>query len=404
MRREIQFTNWQDINRQIGRKSVAFFGAGNIAEKTKRRLPDTKLITIFDNASNLWDEEVLDVKVSDPVKLNTLSKRPFIIITTTSFREIWEQLENMGMEPNKDFAVSPILNDLRIIDELESIERQLIFTSGSPRQESDKYGGGVYEMTIQKDTFTHQKKISGNCYGLAAFNGNYVTVDTERGIFEFDSNYKIVRKSELPSGARAHGVHYDSDSECFFVTCSYRDSVLVINKDFKIINEISISFKSDRYGQPVHHCNDCYVWKDSIFISMFSLTGNWKLDIFDGGVLEVDIKTHKIIGPVAQKLWMPHNITMINGGFTILDSLTGNLLANNLTVIGNFPAFSRGLAHDGQFHYIGQSRNRNFSKNFGLSNNISIDAGIIIFDEHTKVSRFLQLPPRISEIHAIQVL
>ena len=28
------------------------------------------------------------------------------------------------------FCVSPVLNDLRIIDELESIEKKLLFTSG----------------------------------------------------------------------------------------------------------------------------------------------------------------------------------------------------------------------------------------------------------------------------------
>ena len=33
----------------------------------------------------------------------------------------------------------------------------------------------------------------------------------------------------------------------------------------------------------------------------------------------------------------------------------------------------------------------------------SYDAGIIIFDDQTKVSRFLQLPPKISEIHSILI-
>ena len=62
------------------------------------------------------------------------------------------------------------------------------------------------------------------------------------------------------------------------------------------------------------------------------------------------------------------------------------------------------IKYDGVYYYIGQSRNRNFSKNIGLSNNISIDAGIIIYDVITKVSRFLQLPARLSEIHTIKLL
>ena len=104
------------------------------------------------------------------------------------------------------------------------------------------------------------------------------------------------------------------------------------------------------------------------------------------------------IGPMVHNLWMPHNVQMINGSLHILNSLQGQLLTNNLQVVGEFPAFTRGLDYDGQYYYIGQSRNRNYSKN------ISIDAGIIVFDEYTKASRFLQLPPKISEIHSIVLI
>ena len=100
----------------------------------------------------------------------------------------------------------------------------------------------------------------------------------------------------------------------------------------------------------------------------------------------------------------PHNVKIINGSLTLLDSLKGHLLTNNVQISGKFPAFTRGLDFDGQYYYIGQSKNRNHSKNLGLSKNISIDSGIIIFDNTTKASRFLQLPPKLSEIHSIVVM
>ena len=134
-----------------------------------------------------------------------------------------------------------------------------------------------------------------------------------------------------------------------------------------------------------------------------SETGNWKLDVFDGAILEFDIETKELVAPVVKDLWMPHNIKVIDGSLTLLDSLKGHLLTNNMQFSGDFPAFTRGLDHDGQYYYIGQSRNRNYSKNLGLSKNISIDAGVIIFDDQTKASRFLQLPPKLSEIHSIQL-
>ncbi|MBL7085871.1 MAG: DUF4915 domain-containing protein [Candidatus Cloacimonetes bacterium] len=393
------------INAKFSPVYFPYSGIGSKAEKTERILTGKKITAIVDNASNLWDEIQLGVKVNSPDFLKTnKGKKSFVIICTTSFAEVSKQLEEMGFIPNEDFIVSPILNDLRIIDELENIKQRLIFTSGSPKQESDKYGGGVYELEVNGDTWHHRKVISGNCYGLTRCGDNFVTVDTEIGIFEFNEDYEIIRSQELPQGTRAHGIDYSESTGSFYVVGSYLDAVLVLDKDFNIKDKISISHKFERYGKPFHHCNDCCVLSDSLYVSMFSRTGNWKLDVFDGVVLEIDIKTKKIIGPVIKDLWMPHNIELIGGILNILDSLPGHLKTNNAQIIGDFPAFTRGLAHNGIYYFIGQSRNRNYSKNLGISKNISIDAGIIIFDEYTKVSRFLQLPPKLSEIHSILLI
>jgi hypothetical protein len=404
-KRNIPFTSQQDINRKIQNRTIVLFGAGNIAEKTERILIERKITAIVDNASNLWDDVQLGVTVKSPKYLRTdKGKEFFVIICTTSFAEVSVQLTEMGFTPNEDFLVSPILNDLRIIDELETIKQRLLFSSGAAQIESDKFGGGIYELEVDGDIWTHRKVISGNCYGLIKYGENFISVDTERGIFEFDKNYKIIRSQELPHGTRAHGVEYSETLKSFYIVGSYLDAVLVLDKNFNIQDKISISHKCERYGKPFHHCNDCCVIDDSLYISMFSYTGNWKLDIFDGVVLEIDLKTKNILGPVIKDLWMPHNIKLIDGSLHVLDSLPGHLKTNNAQIIGDFPAFTRGLANDGIYYYIGQSRNRNYSKNLGISKNISIDAGIIIFDKHTKASRFLQLPPKLSEIHSIVLL
>lgn len=398
------FPTWQDIKKGLGNKNLILFGAGNIAEKTRRKLPEAQLLMILDNASNLWGELELGVEVKSPEELKKIDIDIFIIIATTSFREVSEQLETAGLRKGKDFAVSPILNDLRIIDELESIERSMIFSSGSPVSDNPTYGGGIYEMNVSGSKWSHKKKISGNCYGVIKNNDKYVTVDADRGIFEFDREYKIVRSKELPRGIRAHGISYHSGKSEFYVVCSYMDAVLVLDEKFDIKNQINVSKKYARDGKASHHCNDCTILGDSLYVSMFSVTGNWKNDVFDGGVIEYDLETGERVGQVVSDLWMPHNISVIDGGLMLLDSLPGNLLGNNFQTLGSFPAFTRGLASDGIFYYIGQSRNRNFSKNLGFSKNVSIDAGIIVFDSATKVSRFLQLPPSISEVHSINLI
>lgn len=98
---------------------------------------------------------------------------------------------------------------------------------------------------------------------------------------------------------------------------------------------------------------------------------------------------------------MPHNVSYFEGSIHVLDSLPGHLRFNNLSVQGTFPAFTRGLSYDQGYYFIGQSKNRNHSKVMGVSNNISIDCGIIIFNSELNVSRFVQLPYSIGHIHHI---
>lgn len=405
MERKIPFTNLQDINKKSVGKEIVLFGSGNIAQKTARILTGKTITAVIDNASNLWGQIDLDVEILAPDYLNSdKGKNSFVIICTTSFVEVAQQLDGLGFMAGEDYYVSPILNDLRIIDELETIQKKMLFTSGSPQKENKLFGGGIYELSVNGDTWNHKKVISGNCYGLINYGNNFVSVDTEIGIFEFDSNYKIIRSKKLPKGVRAHGVDFSEKHKNFYVVGSHLDAVLILDKKFDTLDQINISHKRERTGSPYHHCNDCLIVEDSLYVSMFSRTGHWKRDVFDGVVLEYDVETNNLVGPVIQNLWMPHNIKFIDGSLHILNSLQGQLMTNNLQVVGEFPAFTRGLAHDGIFYYIGQSRNRNYSKNIGVSKNISIDAGIIVFDNETKVSRFLQLPPKLSEIHSIVLL
>ena len=399
---KIPFSSLQDIYKLANERAIILFGAGNIAKKTKRILTLRPVSGIVDSAPNLWESQQLGLTIRRPESLVCKdADKPFIIICTTSFSEVTERLVGMGFEPGVDVVVSPVLNDLRVIDELESIERKLIFSSGAPKKVGEKFGGGIYEVALKGDHWDYDKKIDGNCYSIIKLNGNYVSVDTEMGIFEFDSDYNIVRSAALPQGSRTHGVSYSPATNCFYVVGSYMDAILVLDSGFNLLDTINISSKCRQLDAAAHHCNDCCVVENSLYVSMFSYSGNWKLDVFDGVVLEIDIENKEIIGPVIKDLWMPHNIMLIDGSLTVLDSLRGQLKTNNAQVVGEFPAFTRGLAHDGIYYFIGQSRNRNHSKNLGLSNNISIDSGIVVFDVHTKASRFLQLPSKISEIHSI---
>lgn len=402
MDRKFGFSTLRDVLRSACGRPVVLFGAGNIAAKTARLMGGT-LAFIVDNNPNLWGTEQLGVSVRPPNDLCDLTQLPFVLICTTSFSDVAAQLPGLGYEMGRDFLVSPVLNDLRIIGELESLKTGLLITSGLPPTKAALRGGGVYEVTVD-GSWSVRKVHAGSCHGLVRYKDGFLLVDDELGLVEMDRDYKVVRNVPLPSASRGHGVAHSEELERFYVACSYLDSVLVFDGTFNAVGEIRISNKLSRERSPSHHLNDVCVVGTSLYVSMFSATGNWKRDIFDGVVLEYDLITEALIGTVIRDLWMPHNVDFMDGSLVVCDSLRGALLKGNAQPIGQFPGFTRGLASDGVFHYIGQSRNRNFSRYMGLAKNISIDTSVIVFDEETKVSRSLFLPSEISEIHAITVL
>ena len=397
----LPFTSFQAISRAAVGRDLVCFGAADIAMKTIRRL-NRRPVASVDNNPNSWGSTFGGLPVNPPAfLLEDPNRRPFIVICSTSFGEIAQQLVGMGFVPERDFSVSPILNDLRIIAEMEGYKTRLLFTSGAVPKDEPLVGGGVYELVLDGLEWRHRKLLSGNTHGLMHFEGGFIAVDDLQGLVHFDQDFQIVRTRELPAGVRGHGIDYSELTQRFYVAAAHRDAIFVLDRDLRIVDTIPISSKLDREGKPMHHINDLCVVESSLYISMFSITGNWTRDVFDGGILEIDITRNEKTGAVITDLWMPHNILYLDGSLTVLDSLRGQLRRYNALPIGEFPGFSRGLAYDGAMFFVGQSRNRNYSKYMGLSKNISIDASIIVFDEHTKISRSLQLPPRLSEIHAI---
>ena len=84
MNSNIPYIN-QDQIIDYNKKTICFFGSGNIAKKTKNLFKNSKLDKIFDNSANLWNSKYLGKKNNES---KILKKRDFIIITSTSYYEI----------------------------------------------------------------------------------------------------------------------------------------------------------------------------------------------------------------------------------------------------------------------------------------------------------------------------
>ena len=61
----------------------------------------------------------------------------------TAYGEISNQLNKFGFRELENYLISPDLNNIKVISDMESISKKLLFTSGSPKNSSPTHGGGV---------------------------------------------------------------------------------------------------------------------------------------------------------------------------------------------------------------------------------------------------------------------
>ncbi|EQB34426.1 hypothetical protein M947_11125 [Sulfurimonas hongkongensis] len=388
----------KDIISKCRDKKVVFWGNGEWVEKTIKLL-NLVPTYIIDNNKSIQGHYEKGVKIIDYKDLID-KENYFIIITTGSFKGLVRELKEKSLIEGEDFVCSPVLNNLKIRDEIIFLDKNILFSVPAPA--CDK--GGVYVYNTK--TKNLNQIFSGKSRGLAK-SENYICLGDEiEGIILFDHKLNIVNKIQVLDNSIAHGVSISEKHNKIFMGNSGRDSVSIFDLSTgKHLDEIKISDKFSSSQEAQHNVNDVFFDEntETLLISMFSFTGNWRKGVYDGGVLEYDLKTRKINGPIIENMWMPHSIQIIDNNMVLLDSMRGDLYKTNNKIIGNFDGFIRGIDKDDKFFYIAQSSHRYFDRLKDISLNISLNCGIYIFDENTKASMFHSFP-EIENIHSVIAL
>ncbi|MBF0254443.1 MAG: DUF4915 domain-containing protein, partial [Candidatus Omnitrophica bacterium] len=213
----------------------------------------------------------------------------------------------------------------------------------------------------------------------------------------------ILRVAELPNKSYPHGMAYDRKRNQLLVVFTRFDMIQIFDADsMRPAGEILFSDVRHSGETYRHHINDVCVWEDDLYVSMFSETGKVSEEVFDGAILQYDLPRRKKVKTVIGHLSQPHSVKVFDGKLYFLDSLKGNFRDASGEVLSSFSGFVRGLDFDGRYWYVGQSVNRYISRMQGVSNNISMDSGIIAIDAHSKASRFLQVL-NIQDINTISI-
>ena len=391
-----KWKNIEELSLILDKRKYVFWGASNWIEQTLRVLNKKPEFIIDTNPNNegIIFEGLL-VKRPD---FNFLKENNFyIIITTGNYDSLCEELSKSNFEMGNDFCVSPMLEERSKKDNLLNFQGKICFASPQHLFKSES-GGGLYELDLNNGLT--KKVYTGKCRTVSKFKNNYALIDMLKGIQILDQNYSIIKEIQLPANTEPHGLFFDQEHETFFIGCPGNDCVYSMDVDFNITNEFRITNKYLTRKSDFHHINDVYSTNGSLFVSMFSISGNWPNQAYDGGIVEFDIKTGECFGNVWANLWMPHSITKYKGSLVLLDSMTGRLISSDNGINLKFPGFVRGLDFYENFAIVAVSSHRYPEKVKNFDFPIMMNSGIFLVD--LKNSLFRLIETKVTEtIHSV---
>lgn len=248
--------------------------------------------------------------------------------------------------------------------------------------------GGLFYVDLESNEY--HRILSGDFRGLDVYGDRIYAVSQTFGITVLDRNLQVVETIAI-GDYDFHGMRIYK-GEYALITETSRDAVGIYSfPDFRRVRELKITDSTEDH----HHINDLQIIGDSVLISMFSQGGSFNTPSFDmdGVILEYDIPTGQYKGLRRSGLKYPHSVLLTDGEFRFCDSLSMNLAGENET-LAQFNGFTRGLARNGKFFFIGQSLMRHIESITDTYTNISMDAGFHIFDSEEHTSRFVSLPTR----------
>lgn len=385
---------WDELNNRAKDCELICFGAGNRMQRTLKYLVKMPEFCVDNNPYEIGTVEA-GIPVRDPGVLEKPGPTVrFIVITTTGFLDVKVQLESYGYVEGVHFCVSPVLRDFAVLDRIANHKQTIYFTCSDPYNKRDKRGG-LYILEIPDGKIT--QIVGGHCHGLAT-DGDllYLVNDTVGGV-EILNGDQSIGILELPEYSRPHGLAVEDNLVA--VALSGIDSVQIF-RDKKPMCRFSISGKQSTTGLPEHHINDVCLCNETLYVSMFSLSGNWKRGIFDGAIVEHIPITGEGFTPVVTGAWLPHTPRIIGGILHYCESMAGKVYKGR-ELLATFTGFVRGIDFDGQFYYVGQSQHRHITRRLGASN-ISLDTGIFILDPETRCTKFYPTPS-LTDINAVLV-
>lgn len=387
--------SWSEISDISADKEVILYGRSeDWLPKTIRKIKNIKYI--IDQNIKYQNTKYQNIDVFLPEKLfkELSTQNKFIIITSSIYYQIVEVLIEHNLKPGRDFCCCPEFKDYSALENIKKINKNVLVSSSDylekSRARSSKNGGGIYEYNLLECDY--ELKIPGVYRQVTKVGDNFFAVEYVEGeIHIFDKQYSIIDRVGLDS-ANYCGISFCEKNNILTVINAASDAILILDgRNFSVLDKIFFSKSPSIEGSSNYHLNDCCIYDEKLFITMFSHTGRWKNGIFDGSLVEYDLgKMNETPKVLVNNAWMPHSPEFIDGEICYLDSMRGDLRTSNQYPTAHFDYFARGLDGDGRYYLIGASENMYSSRitDSGGKQSIMVNAGFSVFDRQTNLKRF----------------
>lgn len=261
---------------------------------------------------------------------------------------------------------------------------------------SGLHDGGIFELDFGANTYRQIIHCDGR--GLAQYGNGYIVASRDQGLFVLDGQLDVVQNHSLPS-LDLHGVACGPDGLVYLVETRHNRIGIYRMDPFERVDEIVVSPDAEDRN----HVNDLCFRDGTLLLSMFSTQDFWRENmksmIFDGAIVEYDVREKKVICTIANGLQMPHTLKLVEGELCYCESFGLNVMHSGKKIAQYF-GYTRGLAHDGHYFFVGQSRLRHRNRHTELT--LSSDAGVHILEPQAHLSRFIPLPT--PDVYSILVI
>jgi hypothetical protein len=383
---------WEQINEITSERTVLLYGRSeDWVHKTINRIKKP-IAGIIDREKRFHGTSFYDLPIMPIEDVDDEQKNCYFVITAGEYEGIVAILEDNGYRKGDNFCCCPEFRDYKILDTFRTHDEQIVVSCSDyndlSRARSSRAGGGlyIYETKLCK----YEKVLTGSFRQLVQVNDRIYVVDyVSKKIMIVDLDLSVIESYDIDAPNYC-GIAYSKTKDLIILTNAAQDTVSLHKPDsFELVDRCSYSDRVSSERTSIHHINDVTCDGDTVYVSYFSHSGNWKKGVFDGGVSQIDLnRIHEPPIQIINNLWKPHSPDIIDGTIHVLDSMRGGLYGDGMGSFASFTGFARGLCYNRGYYYIGQSEDMYISKRFAHGHSIMLNAGFYMYEKKSNVCRF----------------